>query len=417
MERRQRKPGRDFSRAMMRSSPRWAVLLFVSVAVAACVQADLQSRPPDPTAKPLKQFSVLTYNTLHGLEVGSFSVKPGESKEERATRYALQFEQLAQIAPDVMLLQEVNPLPDMAEAYVEGLRALGLAYTEVHQVDACGIRLAPRVALFPELNNGLAVLAKAPLQVRKVVGLKLSGGIGWCSDLIGLQFGELRYALIAEVVIPATQRKLLTVSLHLHSGIERARHFMDLITEAEQQGRIRREDYQEVMTALTEGQTRRIGEVRTLVQEVQKLRADGSYAAVIIGGDFNFEPGSPEYRELVAAGLDDSHAYAQRAGKLRSYNPRENPMAGQEPFDPPSELSRAIRRLPEDEQRKILDIYRAGINEARRLDFLFTMPGTVSHKDVCATQELFGKPNVVPLRTGSDHYGVLNTYLLDPSHC
>lgn len=401
----------------MRSSLRCAVLLFVSVAVAACTKADFQSRPSDPTPKPLRQFSVLTYNTLHGLEVGSFSVKLGESKEERARRYALQFEQLAQVAPDVMLLQEVNPLPDMAEAYVEGLGALGLTYTEVHQVDACGIRLAPRVALFPELNNGLAVLAKAPLQVHKVAGLKLSGGIGWCHDGIGIQFGEFRYALIAEVVIPATQEKLLTVSLHLHSGIERDHHFMNLITEAEQQGRIRREDYQELLTALEKGQRRRIEELRTLVQELQKLRTDTRYAGVIIGGDFNFEAGSPEYRELVSAGLNDSHAFAQRDGKLRSYNPGKNPIAGQEPFDPPPELNRAIRRLPEAEQRKILDVYREGISEARRIDFLFTMPGTVSRKDVCVTQELFGKPNIVPLAAGSDHYGVLNTYVLDPTHC
>ena len=402
---------------MMRSSLRRAVLLLVSLAVVACTEVTRQSISPDPATKPLQQFSVLTYNTLHGLEVGSFSVKLGESKEERAKRYALQFEQLAQVAPDVMLLQEVNPLPEMAEAYVEGLSALGLAYTEVHQVDACGIRLTPRAALFSDLNNGLAVLAKAPLIVSKVAGIKLSGGIGLCRDGIGFQFGELRYALIAEVTNPGTRQTLLAVSLHLHSGIERDHHFMNLIAEAEQQDRIRREDYQEILTALAEGQRRRIKELRTLVQELEKLRAATSYAGVIIGGDFNFEPGSPEYQELTAIGLNDSYIFAEPDRQLRSYNPQKNPIASQEPFAPPPELTRAIRRLPEDVQQKILDAYREGISEARRIDFLFSMPGTLSRKDYCLRQELFGKPHVVSLRAGSDHYGVLNTYVLDPAQC
>ena len=52
-----------------------------------------------------------------------------------------------------------------------------MQYAEVHQVDACGVRLAPGLAVVPGLNNGLAVLAKAPLRLRKVKGLKLSGGI------------------------------------------------------------------------------------------------------------------------------------------------------------------------------------------------------------------------------------------------
>ena len=38
-----------------------------------------------------------------------------ESQEARQARLDLQFRQLSLIQPDVMLLQEVNPLPEMAE--------------------------------------------------------------------------------------------------------------------------------------------------------------------------------------------------------------------------------------------------------------------------------------------------------------
>ena len=52
--------------------------------------------------------------------------------------------------------------------------------------------------MVPDLYNGLAILAKAPLRLRKVKGLKLSGGFGFCEDFIGFQTAELRYALMAE---------------------------------------------------------------------------------------------------------------------------------------------------------------------------------------------------------------------------
>ena len=87
------------------------------------------------------------------------------------------------------------------------------------------------------------MLAKAPLVLRKVEGLKLSGGFGRCDDYLGFQTGELRYALIAEVENPDTGRKLLTVSLHLHSGIERNAFFIRKIDEAVKEGRGQREDF------------------------------------------------------------------------------------------------------------------------------------------------------------------------------
>src|SRR4029079_312319 len=120
-------------------------------------------------------------------------------------------------------------------------------YRAVHQVDACGVRVAPGLAVVPGLNNGLAVLARAPLRLRKVEGLKLSGGFGRCDDYMGFQMGELRYALIAEVENPNTGRRLLTVSLHLHSGIERNAFFIHKIDEAVKEGRARREDFENLV--------------------------------------------------------------------------------------------------------------------------------------------------------------------------
>jgi endonuclease/exonuclease/phosphatase family metal-dependent hydrolase len=396
---------------------RGTLLLVLCVFQWACATATFSTAGADAVAGRTERFTILTYNVLHGLEVGRFWVKQGESNEERAARFALQFEQLARVAPDVVLLQEVNPLPDMAEAYVEGLAGFDMKYRAVHQADACGVRVGSRLGLVPGLNNGLAVLAKAPLELRKLAGLKLSGGFGGCGALGGFQTGAFRYALIAEVEHLHSGKKLIVVSLHLHSGIERNEYFIQRILEAKEQGQIEKpEEFEKLLAALAADQERRLRELRTLLGELRRLKDRDDYLAVVIGGDFNFEPDSPEYRELKAAGLRDSHTMAQPDRELHTYDP-QNSAGDRDTGAVPGELTRAIAGLPERRQQAILAEYRKGVSQARRIDFLFTMPGQSGKGSACVRQELFGTPTAVSVETGSDHYGVLNLYTFDQAGC
>jgi endonuclease/exonuclease/phosphatase family metal-dependent hydrolase len=394
------------------------VLLACISLLEGCSGIGLEPRVHEENANRMSRFSVLTYNTLHGLEVGRYSVRPGESEEEHAARLAIQIKQMTAAAPDLMLLQEVNPLPEAAMAYVDGLKKSGLDYDEVHQVDACGVRLVGNVAILPGLNNGLVVLAKAPLRIRKLEGLKLSGGMGGCRDSTGVQFGELRYALIAEIENPVIKKKLLAVSLHLHSGIERDEYFTERIIVGQLQGRIPKEgEAQQILAALAEDRERRIEELRILVKKLRTLQTEGHYVGVVIGGDFNFEPDSPEYRALYDAGLRDTYMLARRTGELHSYDPTSNPIAQHEEVTLPPALSSIVQAMPEAEQQKILDGYRRGLSTARRIDFIFAMRSGPADPNACLRQELFGQPSPVTLDVGSDHYGVLVTYTTDGSNC
>ena len=401
-------------------APRWRLtslfLLLMAGLLAACM-APVRETVREFTGTPLPRITVLTYNTLHGLVPSGLTVKAGESKEERQARLDLQFRQLSSVQPDVMLLQEVNPLPEMAEQYVAAMKRFGLEYRAVHQVDACGVRLGPGLAVVPGLNNGLAVLAKAPLLLRKVEGLKLSGGLGRCDDYLGFQTGELRYALITEVENPETGRKLLTVSLHLHSGIERNAFFIRKINEAVTEGKARREDFERIVTAIEQDQQRRLDEIRLLVKEIQKLYAKGNYAGVIVGGDFNFEPDDPEYRALEEAGMKDTYAMASAETEVYSLDPQRNVIAGHGVREVPSTLRTAMKRLPDSQQEKILDAYQKGISEGRRVDFLFLMRQASGDSTGCFRQELFGQPEGSSVAPGSDHFGVLVTYFADASQC
>jgi endonuclease/exonuclease/phosphatase family metal-dependent hydrolase len=398
------------------AQPRLLLSLLVAILVAGCLEPTREALR-EPTGTPMPRITLLTYNTLHGLEPSGMTVRASESQEARQARLDLQFRQLSLIQPDVMLLQEVNPLPEMAEQYITAMKRSGLHYQAVHQVDACGVRLAPGLAVVPGLNNGLAVLAKAPLVLRKVEGLKLSGGFGRCDDYMGFQTGELRYALIAEVENPNTGRKLLTVSLHLHSGIERNAFFIQKINDAVKDGKARQEDFAEIVAAMEQDQERRLEEIRLLVKEIQKLYAKGSYLGVLVGGDFNFEPDDPEYRELERAGLKDTYAMASPETEVYSLDPQRNVIAGHGVQEVPSALRAAMRRLPESQQQKILEGYQKGVTQARRVDFLFLMRTPAESATGCFRQELFGESEAVSTAPGSDHYGVLVTYLADASRC
>ena len=398
------------------AQPRLLLSLLVAILVAGCLEPTREALR-EPTGTPMPRITLLTYNTLHGLEPSGMTVRASESQEARQARLDLQFRQLSLIQPDVMLLQEVNPLPEMAEQYITAMKRSGLHYQAVHQVDACGVRLAPGLAVVPGLNNGLAVLAKAPLVLRKVEGLKLSGGFGRCDDYMGFQTGELRYALIAEVENPNTGRKLLTVSLHLHSGIERNAFFIQKINDAVKDGKARQEDFAEIVAAMEQDQERRLEEIRLLVKEIQKLYAKGSYLGVLVGGDFNFEPDDPEYRELERAGLKDTYAMASPETEVYSLDPERNVIAGHGVQEVPSALRAAMRRLPESQQQKILEGYQKGVTQARRVDFLFLMRTPAESATGCFRQELFGESEAVSTAPGSDHYGVLVTYMADASRC
>lgn len=79
-------------------------------------------------------------------------------------------------------------------------------------------------------------------------------------------------------------------------------------------------------------------------------------------------------------------------------------------------LRQALVNLPEAEQQTIVEGYRNGMGQARRIDYLFHM-GKPPKLKACLGQALFGEPTAFFGQPGSDHYGVLNTYDLDPAQC
>jgi len=92
-------------------------------------------------------------------------------------------------------------------------------------------------------------------------------------------------------------------------------------------------------------------------------------------------------------------------------------IAGRGLQEVPSALRSALKRLPDSQQQKILEGYQKGISQARRVDFLFLMKKPSDHATGCFRQELFGRSDESLSAPGSDHYGVLVTYIADKTEC
>jgi len=351
-------------------------------------------------------FTVLTYNAWHGLDTGEFWVTASETPAQHEARLQFQVAQMAAARPDLILLQEVNPLPAQAERYVRALAGLGLEYDAAHQVDACGIRLRGDAALIPGLNNGLVILARRPLQLRKLTGLKLSGDLGRCDSASGLQLEELRYALIGDVTIPETGQHYLVASTHLHSGIEAGAAFLATLERAHRAGHLPR--YPEFKWEIEQDRLRRIGELDTLARALRMFRREASYAGFAVGGDFNFEADFPEYEEAVLLRLQDTHALAQRDQELYTADPQRNRFiqTGQDTALPAS-LRTVFNSLPPELAAQAQEVYRAETARPRRIDYVWIesfLPG------YCLRQELFGTETNAEGFPASDHYGVLTTF-------
>jgi hypothetical protein len=67
----------------------------------------------------------------------------------------------------------------------------------------------------------------------------------------------------------------------------------------------------------------------------------------------------------------------------------------------------AIAAESASDRQEIITDYRQAIGQARRIDFLFSMSFM---SKACLRQALFGQTLSGDRLTGSDHYGVINTY-------
>ena len=367
------------------------ILLLLCGGMFAC-QVPEFPRVSDPQPVQLK---VLTYNVWHGLSQATFKMRELEPPGQKEARIQWQITQIKALDPDIVFLQEVNPVSALSQRLAD---ALGQRYSYVFHRDNCGTSLF-NVGLPVNLQSGLVVMVKQPLQVRKLEAIKLSGGFGGCEGVATFQLAEFRYALLARVFHPDFG-SFYGVSTHLHHGPEWTQKMRDQISEWDKEGVLTPDQKQKLVEAIDQGVKRRKQELEVLFHHLSEWTAR-SEEPVLLAGDFNLKPDSQTYQSILNQNFKDVMGQS-----LTPYT--FDTQANQENHRHTRHLKLPVPVFESEEIKTWFQTHY--LLEPRRIDYIFVSPG-VSFE----SPRLFGtEKSPTTGLTGSDHFGVTADITLNP---
>lgn len=237
---------------------------------------------------------VVTINVWSGLDYkGSFKMGEYEDKAARQERYRILVEQLKDLGPDLISVNEANKLPGYARRL-----ARDLGYDYVYHLGVAGVRIGC-LGLPVNLREGDVLLAKKWLGLRGRGRRQLSGGpVGNCfafhfSDATQIVAGRITFARVPVYVF----------TTHWHASPK--------ATDLETQTRVNQyrsskavsETIPAGIREMIAGQEWRLGEAHKTVEFIEKVA--GANPAIIMG-DFNALSFSDEIGVLKRAGFVDA---------------------------------------------------------------------------------------------------------------
>jgi endonuclease/exonuclease/phosphatase family metal-dependent hydrolase len=340
---------------------------------------------------PAPRLRILTINTWSGLDYQGFA-RFGEYEPEarREMRFAVLVGQIKTLNPDVIFIQEAN----FAGRYARRL-ADALGFTEIHQVVNGGIKLGP-LGLPSNLKEGMAILARPALNLRRQDIWKLSGPFGFYGDFLTVHFSEAIFSLVGKVILNDTP--LYLVNVHLVASAPRDELLFSRFREMPEVRDLPEAEIAQALTDTAAKNARRIDEVRALVKALKGLPQG---APAVIAGDFNTDRESLAIREFIASsGALDTMA-------LRG---ERNAMTGRKllfTWDPGLNENIAYSSRPVDASGRkrsalgLLDALDSGIG--RRIDYIFLNPGFREEDILDSAVVLDAAEDGIH---ASDHFGV-----------
>jgi endonuclease/exonuclease/phosphatase family metal-dependent hydrolase len=239
---------------------------------------------------------VVTINVWAGLDYkGSLKMGEYQPPEVREQRTQILLEQLRELDPGVIALNEANKLPGYA-------RQLGreLGYHQVYHVGLGGLRAGP-LGLPLNLREGDVILARESLQLESVGRRQLSGGpVG---NFFTFHFTDATQVVGARISLG--KRVLYLFNTHWHASPFPTAEYFGRLEERWNAGLIDAEHRDELVAEAVEGREWRLGEARKTLEFIDRV-AGG--APVILMGDFNALEDSEEIALVRAAGFRDAYA-------------------------------------------------------------------------------------------------------------
>ncbi len=310
-----------------------------------------------PAESGSQTVKVLSLNAWHGLRTEGKFRFPGESRERSKRRLALQLDEIRALDPDLLLLQEVNPNPRRSRRY-----ARELGYDQLHKVTSCGIHFGP-FKIPVNMNEGLTILARPELGLRKVGFVTLSGKNRCWGDYLGFQTAEARFVLLGEITLGG--RRNLVGTTHLHAPPFVQPDFEERLDELVAAGKVTAAQQREILDELDRHRRWMEGEAEALAAALREAAGGGP---VILGGDLNAEPDSGIVATVAGAGIVDVAAAARPGEPLYTYDPVRNAENNQ---------IGAKKEWPLDDYGvpELAALYEARKTTLRRIDYVFASPG------------------------------------------
>ena len=245
-----------------------------------------------------EELRVVTINVWAGLDYkGSLKMGEYQDRETRDRRTQILIEQLRELDPDVIALNEANKLPRYAR-----MLARELGYEQTYHVGLGGLRAGP-LGLPLDLREGDVILARKPLQLEGGGRKQLSGGpVG---NFFTLHFADATQVIGARIIVGG--RELYLFNTHWHASPFPTGDYFRRLAERRDAGLIDARRHDELAAEALEGQKWRLGEARKTVQFIEKV---AGAAPVILMGDFNALSDAEEIAVLKEAGFRDAFAEA-----------------------------------------------------------------------------------------------------------
>jgi len=227
---------------------------------------------------------VLTINVWSGLDYnGTFKMGEYESRQVRESRFRSLVAQIEQLSPDIIFVQEANPVGKYAAKL-----ASSLSMDEIHQVVNAGFKVGS-LGIPSNMSEGIAILVKPELSLQKTGTWKLSGPKGVHSDLLSVHFSEVVLALACR--IETEGQEIVLVNVHLVAAPRIPVDMTTLLDDLSSRGELTKAGQKEGIDQWHRREEGRMEEVKKLTM---KLKSACSGVPCIVAGDFNAEPGSAE---------------------------------------------------------------------------------------------------------------------------
>ena len=357
----------------------WGRILFLSALLPLGCTSELPPHADFDTAaqiipSTLREIRILTINVWSGLTYEGF-FKIGQYPDDSERRFGLLLKEIRKIQPDVIAIQEANPLPSYAQVLAKNLN-----YQVIYRVALGGIRFGS-LGIPTNLREGDVLLIRRPWSIVDL-GRKHLVGNGIATNWFCFHFGDITQVILGQAEIGG--KRLYIYAVHLHSGPFRGSALDNAVNRMAQE--MPRERIEEARKDVERTIKRRGQEIATLKEFIDATLPSGMPAILL--GDFNTTVESGELDSLLNDGKwVDSYRIKNPKGEGATWDPFRNPNFRQ------AEVSTRAS--------EILHTYHK--EYPSRIDFIF-VGSNIPRESILESRIVLTPENGF---CASDHYGVL----------